>query len=808
MLHFTFCPGAFGQGTAFTYQGQLNDGTNPASGSYDLRFAIYDSLANGNSVGNPLTNSATGVSNGLFTVALDFGPGIFNGADRYLEIGVRTNGGAGFTTLSPRQKLTAAPYAIFAANVGSGSFTGNGAGVTNVNALSLNGIPSTGFWKTNGNTGTTAGVNFLGTSDNQALELKVNGARALRLEPNGANPPNLIGGAANNSVAFGVSGATIGGGHNNTIQSGAGDSIIGGGYFNSIQTSAYQSMVGGGYLNVIQATYSFIGGGQANTIQPSAYESTIGGGQQNMIQTSSFLSTIAGGFNNAVQNNSQGSTISGGFYNTIQTNADASTIAGGAWNTVQYNALQALIGGGASNWVAGNFSLIAGGFSNSAAGSCSLIAGGQNNTIQPLADSATIGGGVANVIVSNAVESTIGGGNGNKVGPGASDSTIGGGANNSVAEFGSVVSGGTGNLISGGADHSTIGGGGGNGILLGSDNSTIGGGQQNVIQSSADHSTVGGGQQNTIQYSAANSTIAGGEDNIVSFGSHATIAGGYHNLAGDGGRLIGYYSSIGGGNLNEASGDYSTVPGGNQNIAGGASSFAAGSHAEAAHAGTFVWADSQSASYFSSSAPNQFCIRAAGGVQLDNSTSQYFGNQTRQMLNLYGIGYGIGVQDYTEYFRTDGDFAWYLGGSHSNNQYDPGGGSILMVLNNGGLAVNGTFVSSSDRNAKEHFESVDTREVLEKVAALPLTKWNYKSDESSRHLGPMAQDFYAAFNVGPDDKHITTVDEGGVALAAIQGLNEKVEAGKARVQKLEAENEELRARLERLEALVENKPRP
>ena len=65
--------------------------------------------------------------------------------------------------------------------------------------------------------------------------------------------------------------------------------------------------------------------------------------------------------------------------------------------------------------------------------------------------------------------------------------------------------------------------------------------------------------------------------------------------------------------------------------------------------------------------------------------------------------------------------------------------------------------------------------VLAKVAQLPIEEWSYKSEEGQRHLGPVAQDFYAAFGLGADDKHITTVDEGGVALAAIKGLNTKVE---------------------------------
>jgi hypothetical protein len=168
------------QGTAFTYQGRLNDGGSPATGNYDLRFQIYDALTNGNIVSLPLTNSATTVNNGLFTTVLDFGPGIFTGPNRWLDISVRTNGTPGaFTLLSPRQPVLPAPYAIFAntasnllgtlaaaqlsgtlpasaftgytntvaltnsANLFSGTFngtfSGNGANLVNLNASQLTG---------------------------------------------------------------------------------------------------------------------------------------------------------------------------------------------------------------------------------------------------------------------------------------------------------------------------------------------------------------------------------------------------------------------------------------------------------------------------------------------------------------------------------------------------------------------------------------------------------------------------------------------------------------------------------------------
>src|SRR5882724_3485899 len=107
------------QGTAFTYQGRLDNGTGTANGSYDLTFSLFDADAAGNQVGSTVTNTAVGVSNGLFTVTLDFGAGMFDGTSRWLEIGVTTNGDANFATLSPRQAVTPTPYAIYAANAAS-----------------------------------------------------------------------------------------------------------------------------------------------------------------------------------------------------------------------------------------------------------------------------------------------------------------------------------------------------------------------------------------------------------------------------------------------------------------------------------------------------------------------------------------------------------------------------------------------------------------------------------------------------------------------------------------------------------------
>jgi len=102
------------------------------------------------------------------------------------------------------------------------------------------------------------------------------------------------------------------------------------------------------------------------------------------------------------------------------------------------------------------------------------------------------------------------------------------------------------------------------------------------------------------------------------------------------------------------------------------------------------------------------------------------------------------------------------------------------------LTFGGSAVDSSDRNAKEHFEAVDPRRVLAAVVRLPIERWSYKG-EAVRHLGPMAQDFAAAFGLGADDRHIFPLDAAGIALAAIQGLRALAQAQQARLEVLERE---------------------
>jgi len=124
-------------------------------------------------------------------------------------------------------------------------------------------------------------------------------------------------------------------------------------------------------------------------------------------------------------------------------------------------------------------------------------------------------------------------------------------------------------------------------------------------------------------------------------------------------------------------------------------------------------------------------------------------------------------------------------------------GNILATK---AICANAGVNCVSDRNAKQNFRPINVGEVLEKIAKLPLSTWNYKSDPQTPHLGPVSQDFYAAFGLGSDDRSICIVDEGGISLAAIQGLNQKLEE---KLKKKDSEIAQLKAKAARIDSLEE-----
>jgi trimeric autotransporter adhesin len=1187
-----FAATAFAQSTAMTYQGRLSENGGPANGTYELRFILRNgATTNDTQVGPTLFVAPLVVNGGVFSVPLDFGSGVFTGAARWLEVGVRTNGGASnYSVLLPLQRITATPYAMQAlaasnllgsvsdsqlpgnllrlngnqtltgnlsfsnlfgapfaigntntnkvvwlnadlldgldsaafarsnhahsaldvmsgtladlrlspnvalltklqtfsssntftgvltatngSNLFRGNFTGNGAGLTGLNAATLSGLipnaslpasvaqlasnqtftgtavfsPVTGapfrvgnaalvtnlnadlldgvgasaFWNVGGNAG-TSNANFIGTTDNQPLEFRVNGSRALRIVPT-VSAANIVAGALNNSAGANVLGAVIGGGSGNTVTGNF--AVVIGGQNNSATNQA--ASVLGGVGNIAGGQYSVAAGRSARATHDGAFVWADG--------------SSATAFTSAAPNTVVFRAIGGV---GIGTNAPATAlhVAG----TLQSDSLKVTAGAAAGAMLVsdanGNATWQQPAVrAQTNLNSPNLIGGHLANTIAGGVVGATIGGGgspaASNYIIGN--YGTIAGGAGNRVTGGAG--TVGGGTNNS-ATINAVVAGG---LLNSASDNAAIGGGSLNSAS--GFGSFIGGGTLNAA--SGVESAVAGGFTNRA--GGLRSFVGGGDNNRVT-NSFGTIGGGIANTN------HGFAATIAGGQNNAATNLAAMIPGGSGNVAGGQYSLAAGRNARALHNGSFVWADSSTTAAFSSTADNQFMIRAAGGIGIggvpfdaaldvegdarindfdlflrsnndrnhgigwygpvpfkafsgltpdgpvlygwaggglgtkstgermalswntfgvgigtqtpgsslevnggirarggapggfgannngyafsgnggDNDSGMFssangqlefyvnnnermrimpsgnvgigttnpiglmdiatsggaiqfrndlvpginiatsgglagimrfrrameiwpddgltqagyldirdatgspritlrgagdasiygnldFGSQVRQMLNLWGTAYGIGVQSGTIYFRTDGSFggsafAWYKGGVHNDGQFNAGGGNELMRLDSSGLYVNGVLASSSDRNLKTNIAPVNPREILERVLGLHISTWSYTNDDSrARHIGPMAQDFFVAFQVGADNRHIASVDADGVALAAIQGINELLNEKAMRISELEkriallerqsaaerAATAQWQARLEAMERLV------
>ena len=287
---------------------------------------------------------------------------------------------------------------------------------------------------------------------------------------------------------------------------------------------------------------------------------------------------------------------------------------------------------------------------------------------------------------------------------------------------------------------------------------TIGGGRDNMVTGGT-YGTIAGGEQNTASNEAT--TVGGGVENTAS-GYVATVAGGSYNTASDHYTVVGGgtansasadFATVGGGWVNTASGVAATVPGGEDNVAAGSHSFAAGWKAKANDDGTFVWSDASIVD-LNSSAPNQFLVRASGGI-------------------WFGAYDGMGPMT-----------------------PEIGEDAFIDTSTGGFLSKGGAWTDVSDRNGKANLTAVEGKDVLTRLAALPIYSWSYKAEDPAvRHMGPTAQDFYAAFGLGADEQHIAALDSSGVALAAIQALAEENATLRGEIQTLEA-------RLAALEAAV------
>ena len=731
----------YAQSASFTYQGQLRQSGEPFTGTTDFEFRLYDQLSDGTQIGNPQARADWPVEDGLFQVELDFGAAAFDGSERFLEITIDG------VPLSPRQKVTATPYALLASGLASGSvgsgsidpsevqlrvlgtcpvgeyiqevnqdgsvvcgtdensggtltqvdtgtgLTGGpitdsgtisvapgGIGAAEIDAsqvqarvsgscpagLFLQQVNQDGTvicaadaigndWRLGGNAGTNPATDFIGTSDATPFEIRTDSARSLRIEPstetfNGSPiTTNTVSGASANGVAPGVRGATISGGGVPT-----GDSDPDYAAENPNQVTDHYGTVGGGYGNTA--------GDDSGSVDDRV-SATVAGGIDNLASGS--LSAIGGGLGNRAGGSQ--STIGGGILNTAS--EAESTVGGGRSNNA--TGRQSGVGGGEWNAASGDRSAIGGGSNNAASGPDSTIGGGSQNSTT--ASYSTVAGGSLNE--AGGIYSALGGGSLNLAS--GAYSNISGGRDNEATGERSGVGGGGSNLA--GGEWSRVSGGASN--TADGAFSTVGGGQLN--DSSGESTTVGGGAGN--EASGAFSTVSGGEVNSSSR-PYSTVGGGRSNTA------SGNSSTVAGGLNNEASGIQSAVGGGTGNCAGGTSSWAGGFRAKVrpgtlsgapvsacldvpisgggGDQGTFVWADATD-SDFISSGPNQFLVRASGGVAFGRTPDDYFEIQT-PFSEINGNGSG-----------EQGAFRVRLNGA-----------TRLRLLGNGGLAVGSSFQNS------------------------------------------------------------------------------------------------------------------
>jgi hypothetical protein len=992
------------QSTAFTYGGRLSDGTNAANGTYDFKFTLFSTNADGVAVAGPVTNASVVVNDGLFNATVDFGAGVFTGPDRWLEIGVRgENSSAAHTVLSPRQRVTATPYAITAGNLG--------------------GLGARDFAQIGEANHFTGGQIFSGSAVfGQAVSFEAGIRAPLRIQGD-AGPFAEIR-VANSGVALSADDSS--GDHHGTallIESGSGTGpdknggnivLLPG--FGTGQGKPGRVAVDGDLkvTGLIAATTLFgDGGGLMNlsasalngAVPPSALAGTYGNPLNLINPANTIQGTFTGDGNGLTGVNAEslggfgptdfallgqsnyfarGQTFSAPalFLDAVKVEGrlevdetlTAATLSGdgsGLRNVAASNLVGVLgnaqLAGVYSNAVqfrhpANQFQGV---FTGDGGGLINLSAATLSGVVPQSALAGTYGNPLSLINPANVIQGTFAG-NGNGL-TGVNAERVGGlratdfallGQSNyftrGQAFSGPVLFQDTvkveGRLeVGGNMTAATLSGDGSGlrnvaasnlvGVLA---NAQMAGVYSNAVQfrhpSNQFQGVFTGDGSGLINLRAAaltgtmpQSALAGTYDNPLNLinpantirGAFAGDASGLASLnaaalatgtvpdarlsanvaflngsptfsgsvmaAGD---LVGTRLNVGAGHT--LTGQFATIAGGQSNSAAGQYSFVAGRRAKANHDGAFVWADSTDLD-FSSGAANQFLIRANGGVAINtnnpagralsvnglvgisgNNSLEFGAGVAGKHPNAGKIGYqtftpgaldivGAGTNATSRRIKFWAEGGATFNGTGTNplvviaNTVDepaslsftapfstwrvgqnkppdaPGafdsffiyqqsaGATRLLITDTGrvGIGTNnpvyplhlasgafcsigGQWTSVSDRNTKEDFRSIKPREVLAKVAALPITKWKYKTEAAGvQHLGPTAQDFHAAFVLGESEKAIGTLDANGVALAAIQGLNEVVREKDAEIRALKAKNQQVEDRLKALEARMD-----
>ena len=777
---------AFAQSASFTYQGRLTDQGAPANGQYDLSFKLLD--AGGSPQGSPNTVTVLDVTvtNGVFTVQLDFGLNAFPGADRYLEISLRRTGEADFTTLAPRQPITATPYATQSASATtaasfSGSLSGDVTGTQNATVISSVG----GVSASNISGGVTAANNATESSTPNTI---------VKRDASGNFSAGTITATLNGNAATATT-AT-----NATTTANFSGALSGD--VTGTQAATVVSSVGGqSAASVAAATALANGASETNTPNALVRRDASGNFSANNI-----TANLSGNASTANTANNFSGTLAGDVTGTQSATVvnsvggmSASSVVNGATaanNASESNTANTIVKRDAS----GNFS------ANTI--TASLNGNATTATTATTANTATTASGVSSM-AGDSVVTAINASSSNittsrvtgdiELAPSAQQTTT---STNNLINLKLVGTG-------------TLGFPGVNSLLSLSasghyrDNNDY---DKERFRVDNDGAILSVGEYNSG--GVGNVPAEGAGTRFMWYPGKAALRAGTINGTQWDDANIGLYSTAFGENVralgdnaivvgkNSVAANTGTVALGEGHTATGANSVALGYGASTStingspRTGTFVFSDrSVPLTYtFNSSSPdiesqfhptvtNSFNVRAVNGSFFYTNTALSTGfifNSTTATMTLTNSKLSM---------KSDG----------STELTSNSGGTAGVSLPAGG----GSWNNLSDRNMKTNFTPVNTREILRGVLELPISTWNYKTQNSSiRHIGPMAQDFFATFKVGEGDKTIATIDPDGVALAAIQGLNEELKDRDVKIESLQEQLKRQQNQIESLKKLV------